>query len=254
MVRPGYARNYLVPYEIAVHVTGPIRARLEHHKAQAEKRFLRERSAVRSLALRLENERLFFYRRVRAERTVFAPVREKDIRKRLSALIPNADLRSVGIRVPGGKLDQIGTSSVVVAMTGQVEAILEVWLLPMGNRDESARPEGVPMSSLAKLELPLGVSVPKLSTEYKVIAELHRGTGPFSEAELPQTFDVALSGDGFSCEERFVRVTCPPGSDVCGAKFSITPTQIGPVELTLDYFLKNQIISQRQLTLPVVDS
>ena len=78
-VRPGYARNYLIPQGIALVATEGNRRRFEEERRQIEQSAEREREAAQQLAGELEGREVSFVRRASEGGRLFGSVTAADI-------------------------------------------------------------------------------------------------------------------------------------------------------------------------------
>lgn len=122
-VKPGYARNFLIPRGLAVEV-GSRSARAEAHKMrQIDAKKRRMKGAADEVASRVRNAELKFELRVGSGGKVFGSVGAKDIAEGLVAAKIEIDRRRVVLAEP---LKKIGVHFVEVKLHPEVSAQVKV--------------------------------------------------------------------------------------------------------------------------------
>ena len=122
-VKPGYARNYLVPLKKAVSATIRNVKHVEHQKRMVEHKLVRLREASEELKKKLEKEGVKIRRKSGDHEKLYASVTALDVEE---------SLRSAGIIVSrkGIRLDEpirkVGTYKVPVKLDGGLEAQVTV--------------------------------------------------------------------------------------------------------------------------------
>jgi large subunit ribosomal protein L9 len=122
-VRPGYARNFLLPRSLAVPASESAVKRVEHEKAVAAVRAERARKEATDLAAKLANVTLKIAQRAGEDGRLFGSVTTKDI---------EAALKSAGFAVDRKKLHAVeslrtlGTHAVKAQLHHDVEATFKV--------------------------------------------------------------------------------------------------------------------------------
>jgi large subunit ribosomal protein L9 len=125
-VRPGYGRNYLVPRGLAVSATVRNKNRLEHEKAQIEKRVAKERATATELAGRINGMTLQFERQVGEDEKLFGSVTSRDIAEQLKRANLEIDHRWVALDQP---VKALGKYEVPVKLAAGVVATLKFWVV-----------------------------------------------------------------------------------------------------------------------------
>ena len=125
-VRPGYARNYLIPQGIALAATQGNRRRFEEERRQVEQSAAREREAARELAAELEGRSLTFSRRAGERGRLFGSVTATDIAEALEASGTRLDRRVVVLEEP---IKNLGVYDVPLRIHADVEPALKVWVV-----------------------------------------------------------------------------------------------------------------------------
>jgi large subunit ribosomal protein L9 len=126
-VSPGYARNYLIPHDLAVEPTPGNIKKIEERKKEVEKqeRELREQQAA--LIKRLEGVEVTLERRANEQGHLFGGVSATDIAKALQAQGFNVEPDDVTLP---GKLDRIEKYTVRVSFAEDLNTEIKVWVAP----------------------------------------------------------------------------------------------------------------------------
>ena len=122
-VRPGYARNYLVPQGIALVATEGNRRRFEEERRQIEQSAEREREAAQELAGELEGRALSFVRRASESGRLFGSVTAADIADELDKEGVAVDRRAIRLDDP---IKDLGEHDVPVRVHVDVEPTVKV--------------------------------------------------------------------------------------------------------------------------------
>jgi large subunit ribosomal protein L9 len=99
-VKPGYARNFLIPRGIAFSVTKSNLARLEHEKQVHSLRDLRERRQAGDLSAKLQGLRLIAPVQVGEEDRMFGSVTAADVAELLKERGIEVDRRKIQMEEP----------------------------------------------------------------------------------------------------------------------------------------------------------
>jgi large subunit ribosomal protein L9 len=126
-VSAGYARNYLLPNDLAMKPTPGNIKKVEERRKEIEKqeRELREQQAA--LIKQLESVEVTLERRANEQGHLFGSVSATDIAKALQAQGYNID--ATDINLPG-KLDQINNYTVQVSFAEDLTGDIKVWVAP----------------------------------------------------------------------------------------------------------------------------
>ncbi|MBI4520379.1 MAG: 50S ribosomal protein L9 [Gemmatimonadetes bacterium] len=124
-VKPGYARNYLLPQGLAYEATKGNLRRLEEEKRQADERDKRAYLEARRQASLIEGVSLTFHARAGEEGKLFGSVTNADIADRLNGQVEgaNVDRRQVVLDEP---LKTLGVFRVPIHLHAQVDMEVEV--------------------------------------------------------------------------------------------------------------------------------
>ena len=124
-VKPGYARNYLIPQGLAYEASEANMARVEEEKAKAEERARRDYLEGRRRASQLEGVSVTFHARASEEGKLFGSVTSADVTDRLNEqeLDFEVDRRQLEMEEP---LKQLGAFMVPVRLHTDVTVEVEV--------------------------------------------------------------------------------------------------------------------------------
>ncbi|MDX1395091.1 MAG: 50S ribosomal protein L9 [Gemmatimonadota bacterium] len=125
-VKPGYARNYLIPQGLALLATDGNRRRFEEERRQIEQASAREREAAQSLAIRLEEQSLTFKVRAGEEGKLFGSVTAADIAERLGEAGLEVDRRVIRLDEP---IKELGVYDVPIRLHADVQPEIKVWVV-----------------------------------------------------------------------------------------------------------------------------
>jgi len=125
-VRPGYARNYLIPQGLAISATTRNIKQLEHDTAVIQKRVSRERAGAQEIADKLNMMVLQFERLVGEDDKLFGSVTNKDIGEQLKVAGLEIDHRKIKLSDP---VRALGKYEVPVKVHGDIVAQLKFWVV-----------------------------------------------------------------------------------------------------------------------------
>ena len=126
-VSAGYARNYLIPNDLAVEPTPNNIKKIEAKKKEIEEQERQKRAAQAELIKRLAGTELTLERRANEQGHLFGSVSATEIAKALDAAGFKVDADDV--QLPG-KLDRIEKYVVVIAFAEDLKAEIKVWIAP----------------------------------------------------------------------------------------------------------------------------
>src|SRR5512142_1360034 len=122
-VADGYARNFLLPRNLALPVTEGNRRRIEHERKIAEQRELAEKSAAEATAARLNEVVCEVKRRVGEEDVLYGSVTTADIAACLAEQQFEIEKRKIHLDEP---IKQLGEFSVPIRLHREVTANVKV--------------------------------------------------------------------------------------------------------------------------------
>lgn len=121
-VRPGFARNFLVPRGLAVGATATNVARIEHEKKVAEVRAGKLKSEARALADKLSSVKVTLLRPVGEGQKLYGSVTSRDVELALADQGYKVDRRRMTLE----PIKALGTYSVPVRLATDISATIEV--------------------------------------------------------------------------------------------------------------------------------
>jgi large subunit ribosomal protein L9 len=122
-VRPGYARNFLIPRGLAVPATDANVARVEELKRQAIARAEKDLAAAQELAKKMESVSIKIERAVGEENKMYGSVTAKDIAEAFAARGVTLDRKKIALAEP---IKHVGATEVPVKLHAKVTAKLKV--------------------------------------------------------------------------------------------------------------------------------
>lgn len=127
-VRPGYARNYLLPRGFAYEATAKNVRQLEDERKRAEANARRDFLEARRRASLLENVQITFEARAGEESKLFGSITNADIADRLNdyGLDFAVDRRAIELDEP---IKSLGMFSVPVKLHADVRPEIKVWVV-----------------------------------------------------------------------------------------------------------------------------
>ena len=127
-VKPGFARNYLLPQGLAYEATDASVRRLEQERERAEQNARRDYLEARRRASQLEDVSLTFHARAGEESKLFGSVTSADIAERLGqqGLDFEVDRKQIELEEP---IKALGVYNVPVHLHGDVRPEIKVWVI-----------------------------------------------------------------------------------------------------------------------------
>lgn len=125
-VKPGYARNYLLPQGLALRATEGNLKRLREERRHKERAVEREREQAEELAARLEGRSLTFHVQAAEEGKLFGSVSAQDIEDRLAEDGLTVDRRRIDLAEP---IKELGVYNVEVDLYEDVNPVVKVWVV-----------------------------------------------------------------------------------------------------------------------------
>jgi large subunit ribosomal protein L9 len=126
-VSPGYARNFLLPKDLAVQPTPNNVKKVEERKKEIEKIERDRREQQATLIKKLEGVEVTLERRANEQGHLFGSVNATEIAKALQA--QGYNINADDINLPG-KLDRIEKYTVQVKFAEDLTADIKVWVAP----------------------------------------------------------------------------------------------------------------------------
>ena len=122
-VRPGYARNYLIPRGLAVPATEGNLARVDELKHLAVARAEKARDDAKELAKKIESRSIKISRTVGEQKKMFGSVTARDIEEAYEAIGIKIDRKKIQLEEP---IKQLGLTEVPIKLQSDIEATLRV--------------------------------------------------------------------------------------------------------------------------------
>ncbi len=126
-VKDGYARNFLIPRDLAVYADPKNLKRLDHERRLLMARRERQHKAAKEVAGVLDGVRLTFHVQTGEDDKMFGSVTSHDLQTRLAELGHDVERHLLGMEQP---LRSVGAYLLPVYLHSDVEARLVVWVLP----------------------------------------------------------------------------------------------------------------------------
>jgi len=125
-VKPGYARNYLIPRDLAVLATTKNISRIEHEKARITALKAKTVKETQSLADKLGSVSVTIQKPVGAEDKLFGSVTAKEIEAALGLEGIRIDKKKIALAEP---IKTLGVHEVPIKLGNDVTATLKVWVV-----------------------------------------------------------------------------------------------------------------------------
>jgi large subunit ribosomal protein L9 len=122
-VKPGYARNFLLPRGLAVEANPKNLRMLEHHRRVITAKADREHKSAEASAKRLDGMQLTVRARAGEEGRLFGSVTNMDIERLLAEKGFQVERRRIVLEEP---IKQLGTFAIAVQVGRQVKATVEL--------------------------------------------------------------------------------------------------------------------------------
>jgi len=129
-VKDGYARNFLIPNDIAVIATESNKKRIAETKRMYEKKEAKLRADAAELAKKIEQTPCTIAVKVGEEEKIFGSVTSQDIAEFLKKEDFSVEKRFVKLEEP---IKQLGVYTVEISLHKGVDAKLKVWVVKEEN-------------------------------------------------------------------------------------------------------------------------
>ena len=126
-VSAGYARNFLLPKDLAVHPTPANVKKVEVRRQEIEKQERERRDQQAALVKQLAGVEVTLERRANEQGHLFGSVSATDIAKALQ--VQGYNVQPDDVNLPG-KLDRIDTYQVTITFAEDLNAEVKVWVAP----------------------------------------------------------------------------------------------------------------------------
>ena len=125
-VKNGYARNYLLPHNLAYEATPGNLKRIQQERARLEAAEGQRRDAAQEVATKLEQVSLTFSARVGEEGKLFGSVTAADITQQLEQQGFHIEKRQIDLHEP---IKSLGVYRVPVRLHADVKPEIRVWVI-----------------------------------------------------------------------------------------------------------------------------
>ena len=126
-VKPGYARNYLIPQQIAMTINKQNLARLQQAKDAIQARLDKERKEAEALSVKLSGVTIEIARRVGDDDRLFGSVTSADIAEMIAEKGITLDRRSILLNDP---IKSLGDTKVMVKVGYQMNTEIIIQVVP----------------------------------------------------------------------------------------------------------------------------
>ena len=145
-VKPGYARNYLIPKGLAQVATAGMIKQVEAKQAAEQRRIAKQENELQSLADRINGRRLEFVARAGEGGRLFGSVTGADIAEALSQQLgQEIDRRKVDL--PGG-IHEVGEFPVTIRLVGRLVPQITAVVLAEGATADAEASTALPEDTL----------------------------------------------------------------------------------------------------------
>ena len=125
-VKPGYARNYLIPKGLAYEATAQNKRRIEAENARSAAKEAETLSEAQQRAKAIEGVSLTFTARAGQEGKLFGSITSADIAEKLAEQGITIDRRQIELEEP---IKTLGVTSVAIRLHSQVKPEVKVWTI-----------------------------------------------------------------------------------------------------------------------------
>lgn len=125
-VADGYARNYLLPRNLAAPVTDATRRRLEKKRKVRDEQTARDREQAQSVAQTIESSSVTITVKTGEEGKLFGSVTSADIAEALKAQGLEIDKHKIELPEP---IRELGVFNVPIKLGPDVQATLKMWVV-----------------------------------------------------------------------------------------------------------------------------
>ncbi len=136
-VKPGYARNYLLPKRLAVEATPANLKMAERKRAERLKREQEKLNQMKSLAEKLSEVKLTFYKKAGEKNRLFGSVTSKDIVEALQNIYNiELDKKNIHLEHP---IKELGKFEVEVHLYEDINTKIEIEVEPLKEEESEEK-------------------------------------------------------------------------------------------------------------------
>ncbi len=133
-VKPGYARNYLLPQGLATVATDHHKRMIEKHRARLLEIHKKRLASFQSLADNISKQSVTIEANANDEGHLYGSVGATEIANALKALEFTVTPDQVRLQ---GPLKELGLYTVQIHLAAEVEADLKVWVVPTASQEDA---------------------------------------------------------------------------------------------------------------------
>ena len=123
-VKPGYGRNYLVPYGLAVPATKDNIEAFEVQRAELEAQAAERKAEAQARAEQLNDIELSLVSKAGDEGKLFGSIGPRDLADAISSA--GIDIAKSEVRMPNGPIRQTGEYDITLHLHAEVDAVVRV--------------------------------------------------------------------------------------------------------------------------------
>lgn len=125
-VKPGYARNYLIPQGLAYEASAGNVRRIENERAVVQRQAADQLAAARARVGEIEAISLTINARAAQEGRLFGSITTADIADRLAAQGVEVDRRQIELEEP---IKSLGVFSVPIRLHSEIRPEIKIWVI-----------------------------------------------------------------------------------------------------------------------------
>lgn len=125
-VKPGYARNFLLPRGLAAIASARNVAQVEHEKRVALARATKQRAAATELAANLSKVKVTLTAQVGEENKLYGSITSRDVEEALASKGFEVDRRKIAMDT----IKELGSHKVSIKIASGIDATVEVEVVP----------------------------------------------------------------------------------------------------------------------------
>ncbi len=137
-VADGYARNYLLPRQMAVRIDSGSAKQIEHERKIIARRDEKRRAELTKVAKTLEAVTVEFKLRAGADEKLFGSVTTAHIAEKMAEQGHQVDRRSIKLEEP---IKSLGIFTASVRLASGIEPSIKVWVNPLETEETQETPE-----------------------------------------------------------------------------------------------------------------
>lgn len=126
-VKPGYARNYLVPMGLATIATDANKKMVESHRKRQEEAIVNRRKEMKALGDKIKNYSVTLEANATDEGQLYGSIVANDVSKALKAAGYDVSPENVGME---GPIKALGMYTIPLTLALDVKTEVKVWVVP----------------------------------------------------------------------------------------------------------------------------